>query len=54
MLVPENAPLVKPVNEFINPVKANTPAQPYIKQRKSQSKPACLICLVPPRKGKTM
>jgi cell division protein FtsZ len=31
MLVPENAPMVKPVNEFINPVKANTPAQPYIK-----------------------
>jgi cell division protein FtsZ len=33
MLVPENAPLVKPVNEFINPVKANTPAQPYIKHK---------------------
>nr|MBB6231262.1 cell division protein FtsZ [Mucilaginibacter sp. FT3.2] len=31
MLVPENAPLVKAVNEFINPVKANALAEPYVK-----------------------
>jgi cell division protein FtsZ len=31
MLVPENAPMVKPVNEFINPVKANAPTEPYVK-----------------------
>ncbi|GAA3975659.1 cell division protein FtsZ [Mucilaginibacter dorajii] len=39
MLVPENAPLVKPVvNEFINAVKANAPAQPYIKHQKEEPK----------------
>ncbi|WP_461451024.1 cell division protein FtsZ [Mucilaginibacter sp.] len=31
MLVPENEPLVKPVNEFINHVKENAPAEPYMK-----------------------
>jgi cell division protein FtsZ len=33
MLVPESAPLVKPVNEFITPVKADNeaPAMPYMK-----------------------
>jgi len=41
MLVPENAPLVKPVNafnEFINPVKANATAEPYIKHHKEEPK----------------
>jgi cell division protein FtsZ len=39
MLVPENAPLVKPmVNEFINAVKADAPAQPYIKHPKEEPK----------------
>ena len=33
MLVPENAPMVKPFNEFINPVKANAVAEPYIKHK---------------------
>lgn len=33
MLVPEEAPMVRPVNEFINPVKAEAPAQPYIKPK---------------------
>ncbi|MDB5140202.1 MAG: Cell division protein FtsZ [Mucilaginibacter sp.] len=33
MLIPDNAPLVKPVNEFINPVKANATAEPYMKQK---------------------
>jgi cell division protein FtsZ len=33
MLVPEDAPLVKPVNEFINPVKANATAEPYMKHK---------------------
>ncbi|WPU95454.1 cell division protein FtsZ [Mucilaginibacter sabulilitoris] len=33
MLEPEAKPLVKPVNEFINPVKANAAAEPYIKQK---------------------
>ena len=33
MLVPETAPLVKPVNEFINPVKANATAEPYMKMK---------------------
>ncbi|RFZ82201.1 cell division protein FtsZ [Mucilaginibacter terrenus] len=34
MLIPENAPLVKPVNEFINPVKVEADAmdQPFIKK----------------------
>jgi cell division protein FtsZ len=31
MLVPESAPLVKPVNEFINHVKENATAEPYMK-----------------------
>jgi cell division protein FtsZ len=31
MLMPESVPLVKPVNEFVNPVKANAPAEPYMK-----------------------
>jgi cell division protein FtsZ len=33
MLVPDNEQPVKPVNEFINPVKANTAAEPYIKHK---------------------
>jgi len=33
MLVPESAPLVKPVNEFINPVKADAAAEPYMKHK---------------------
>src|SRR6478609_693682 len=33
MLVPEETPMVKPVNEFINAVKAEAPAQPYIKPK---------------------
>ena len=31
MLIPESMPLVKPVNEFINPVKANAVTDPYLK-----------------------
>jgi cell division protein FtsZ len=31
MLVPENTPSVKPVNEFVNHVKENAPAEPYMK-----------------------
>ncbi|GAA4328015.1 hypothetical protein GCM10023149_31820 [Mucilaginibacter gynuensis] len=31
MLMPDNEPLVKPVNEFINPVKADAVAEPYMK-----------------------
>ena len=37
MLVPD-APLVRPVNEFITPVSANTPAEPYIKSPKEEQK----------------
>jgi len=33
MLMPENTPMVKPVNEFVNPVKANTAAEPYMKPK---------------------
>ncbi len=33
MLVPEAEYIQKPVNEFINPVKANAPAEPYIKAK---------------------
>ncbi|MGN8071621.1 cell division protein FtsZ [Mucilaginibacter sp. 22184] len=33
MLEPEVKPLVKPVNEFINPVKATATAEPYIKPK---------------------
>jgi len=33
MLVPENEPLVKPVNEFINHVKENAVAEPYMKHK---------------------
>ncbi|AYL97200.1 cell division protein FtsZ [Mucilaginibacter celer] len=32
MLVPEEPQHAKPVNEFIKPVKANAPAEPYMKQ----------------------
>ena len=37
MLMPD-APLVKPVNEFITPVAASTPAEPYIKGAKEEPK----------------
>jgi cell division protein FtsZ len=33
MLVPESTPLVKPVNEFINPVKADMATEPYMKHK---------------------
>jgi cell division protein FtsZ len=33
MLVTDSEPLVKPVNEFINPAKANTATEPYIKTK---------------------
>jgi cell division protein FtsZ len=33
MLVPESAPVAKPVNEFINPVKADAVTEPYMKQK---------------------
>jgi cell division protein FtsZ len=33
MLMPESMPLVKPVNEFINPVKAGSAAEPYLKHK---------------------
>src|ERR1700761_119157 len=36
MLVPESEPLVKPVNEFITPVKSNAVAEPYIKPKEKQ------------------
>lgn len=39
MLVPD-APLVRPVNEFITPVAADAPAEPYIKQTKEEQKQA--------------
>jgi cell division protein FtsZ len=45
MLMPENTPLVKPVNEFINPVKANAPAEPYMKQPKEEPKQTGLFDL---------
>ncbi|RYE20424.1 MAG: cell division protein FtsZ [Sphingobacteriales bacterium] len=32
MLIPENEPLVKPVNEFITPVRADAVAEPYMKK----------------------
>src|SRR3984885_1785251 len=35
MLMPD-APLVKPVNEFVTPVSANAPAEPYIKGTKEE------------------
>jgi cell division protein FtsZ len=38
MLEPEAKPLVKPVNEFINPVKANATAETYMKQAKDEPK----------------
>jgi cell division protein FtsZ len=37
MLVPENEPLVKPVNEFINHVKENAVAEPYMKKHEAQT-----------------
>ncbi|RZA00433.1 MAG: cell division protein FtsZ [Sphingobacteriaceae bacterium] len=37
MLVPD-APLVRPVNEFITPVAADAPAEPYMKQTKEEQK----------------
>jgi cell division protein FtsZ len=38
MLVPESTPLVQPINEFINPVKENTAAQPYMKSQAKDAK----------------
>ncbi len=38
VLNPENSPLVKPVNEFINPAKTEGAAQPYAKQNEGQPK----------------
>jgi cell division protein FtsZ len=49
MLVPESEPLVKPVNEFINPVKAGAMAEPYMKlkdePRQNEAKQAGLFDL---------
>jgi cell division protein FtsZ len=45
MLMPESTPLVKPVNEFITPVKANTAAEPYIKAPKEEPKQTGLFDL---------
>ncbi|PWK77686.1 cell division protein FtsZ [Mucilaginibacter oryzae] len=36
MLVPEEPQQAKPVNEFIKPVKANAPAEPYMKQQQAK------------------
>ena len=47
MLIPEE-PLVKPVNEFINPVKANAVAEPYVKFKEDQ-KQTGLFDLFAPR-----
>lgn len=47
-LEPENSPLVKPVNEFINPVKPNTVAEPYLKV-KEDAKQTGLFDLFAPR-----
>jgi cell division protein FtsZ len=44
-LEPETPPLIKPVNEFITPVKANTTAEPYLKQPKEDKKQAGLFDL---------
>jgi cell division protein FtsZ len=48
MLIPENTPLVKPVNEFINPVKENAHAEPYMKH-KDEPKQTGLFDLFAPR-----
>jgi len=45
MLVPENAPLVKPVNEFINHVKPNAVSDPYMKTPKEAPKQTGLFDL---------
>lgn len=47
MLVPENAPLVKPVNEFITPVKTDgeTAAMPYMKGKEAEPKQTGLFDL---------
>src|SRR5476649_1366188 len=45
MLMPDSPPLVRPVNEFINPVKANTPAEPYMKGSKDEPKQTGLFDL---------
>jgi cell division protein FtsZ len=44
MLVPD-APLVRPVNEFINPVTEGTPAEPYMKHQKEEQKQTGLFDL---------
>jgi len=43
--VPENAPLVKPVNEFINHVKPNAVSDPYMKTPKEAPKQTGLFDL---------
>jgi cell division protein FtsZ len=48
MLIPDSTPLVKPVNEFINPVKANAATDPYLKT-KEDSKQTGLFDLFAPR-----
>ncbi len=48
MLMPESTPFVRPVNEFINPVKANTAAEPYLKH-KEETKQTGLFDLFAPR-----
>jgi cell division protein FtsZ len=48
MLMPENTPLVKPVNEFINHVKANATVEPYLKG-KEEPKQTGLFDLFAPR-----
>jgi cell division protein FtsZ len=48
-LSPDTPPLVKPVNEFINPVKANATAEPYLKHPKEEPKQTGLFDLFAPR-----
>jgi cell division protein FtsZ len=45
----DTPPLVKPVNEFINPVKANAIAEPYLKHHKEEPKQTGLFDLFAPR-----
>jgi cell division protein FtsZ len=46
MLVPESAPLIKPVNEFINAVKTEAATEPYMKH-KDEPKQTGLFDVVP-------
>lgn len=49
MLMPESTPLAKPINEFINPVKTNGAADPYLKVKEEPKQTGLFDLFAPGR-----